>query len=167
MGFRKVQALDGEVEVGFCKDCCYCKDKLLGLSDIQGKDFPTVPMAALGIESSLTCIVVKAFKQTEHILLGASSHHSSDWGIRPLIVPTGIDGYKAVMTSDFHSWGVVKERMDNKAICVTCQSNRTTCQHIVALHSPPIEAARMRESKEEKFEKVLNDIFDFNAGMMV
>ena len=37
--FGKVQALDGEVEVGFCKDCCYCKDKLLGLSDIQGKDF--------------------------------------------------------------------------------------------------------------------------------
>ncbi len=39
------------------------KDKLLGLFDIQGKDFPTIPKAALGIDSSSTCLVVEALKQ--------------------------------------------------------------------------------------------------------
>ncbi len=39
------------------------------------------------------------------------------------------DGYKAVMTSNFNSWGVVKERVDKQLL--------------------------LCESKEEKFEKVL------------
>jgi hypothetical protein len=63
-------------------------------------------MAALGIDSSSTCLIVKALKQHGHMLLGTSLQCSYDMEIRQLMVPMH-DGYKAVMNSNFNSWGVV------------------------------------------------------------